>query len=232
MHLPSHEVRRAAGVLVGAVILVGVSAYILYWSSVGTKQIYPGNEIPTASQIPSLTIEQNNITDTIPSPTPSSVLYTIMYNTFTGLGISFEYEAGLDAPITAQVVGNTIYVGDAPEPDKDPDSQIIRVYSKPPSESLKTAITKQLLSNYNPNDCPITLYFGSQGYQSAVMNYASDNIPSNAIGGALDPSKCPGDYIPFDNQRGFLMNSHHPNIFLFLDLGQMGTISPDTIKFL
>lgn len=144
--------------------------------------------------VTSLKFPETTVTNT-PSPTYMITDYEGT-STFTGFGISFTYEdqeypSNIKTGI--KVIGNRVYLGDATDPQNS--GLYIDIFSISPTNSIQTAITKTILSGYNPSDCPITVSTQPMSgypstFQTAVLNYASNNQTVSGVGG-LDPSKCP-----------------------------------------
>lgn len=169
-----------------------------------------------------------------PSSTYGTPTPTVVSNnnkrttTFTGLGISFTFDTQdvNNDNVEVHVIGNKIYFGE--EPDPQSTGLYIEIFSKSPTDSIQTSITKTVLSGYNLSDCPIIVSSPPRPnypstFETATLNYASDN---QAIGvGPRDSSKCPINYAPIEQDKYFLVDTQHPDKLLFFSRGQFSEFS-------
>jgi hypothetical protein len=149
--------------------------------------------------------------------------------TSSALGVSFQYDA-TQAAVTES--GNRIIVyvhGTNPS-----SGQHIERFNKSANEAFDAAIRRQILAEYDQNDCRVEVAKRKDGYQTAEITYrppANPNEPYSA-----NAHLCNEAYARANGMRYFLYDPAHPDRFYFLDIGQYaimaGTSTPwqDTVR--
>jgi hypothetical protein len=149
---------------------------------------------------------------------PSKKGYNAYSSSTNKIGFYYIPKDG-NANYSVKEQGNQITLYDTNNPA---NFQFAQVFQKNPTDSIQTAITKAVLSGYNPTDCPISAIpgidgFTSPNFQTAVIKWDANNGTPGEFGVA-DYSKCPGTYVQYTNVRFFLTDSNHPSVLLFFDI--------------
>lgn len=159
------------------------------------------------------------------------------------LGISFLYlDDYVGETIKTKEVENRVYVYSSN--NSYDTGQYVEVFQKDPSDTLTEALNKDFLSSdsYKAN-CSVvdTLVYSNQSeypnsYQLANIKVKKETNDMEELFAELD--KCPSPYTQSNGISYFLMDSEHPDKFLFFSIGQYvinafetDTAWQDTIKF-
>ncbi len=141
------------------------------------------------------------------------------------LGITFTYLAtGKDYTTTVQEIGDKVYVAQNLRANESiTTGQWVEVISKDTNDTLAQAIEKKFLVNYDSKKCFVKATV-STGYPSTYSTarisfpYANNNVdPWFAPG-----ENCPPNYTETNGENYFMMDSAHPDRFLFFSIGQYG----------
>lgn len=157
------------------------------------------------------------------------------------LGISFVIPLGDSNMAGIKVVGNKVYVYDTKYPYDQ--GQYLEVFKKSSIDTLEQAIQKRLLVNIFPDECFVKDFELAKSrypitYQLKTLGYKTD--PASELPPWAQDNKCPGSYEESNGLSYFLADSLHPDIFLFVSIGQYGlsiekggsVLWQDTILFL
>lgn len=181
----------------------------------------------------------------LPTPGGTSLPAGVKRFTSIKLGISFLYKTTYGEPnntIAAKEVGNRAYVYMTQSPVEQ--GQYLEEFTKDPSDSLKDAIVKRFFDGKLTNDCVISnrVMTPKNAVQPAGFVFAQIEVPRDANDDmeTLGPKweKCPAPYTTTNGIAYFLMDTKHPDKFLFLSIGQYGLMGDatrawqDTIVFL
>jgi hypothetical protein len=158
------------------------------------------------------------------------------------LGISFvkpQPSSGITFEVKRD--GQKVYVYNSQTPSTQ--GQYLEVFPKFPNDTLEQALQKQFLANIDPSDCFVKDYSSSNSaypsnFQQKTLGYKVD--PNSDLPSWAQDSKCPKPYAVSNGISYFLADPAHPNIFLFVSIGQYGipvssqskTMWQDTIQFL
>ncbi len=206
------------------------------------------NQQKTAVSSPTSNIVQTSVPTLAPTLTPitpPSMQDTGIPNqkryTNPKVGISFIFSTNsLGMPFDVKEQGNKIYVYDTKYPYTQ--GQYIEVFQKSPQDTLTQAIQKQFLTNIFANDCFIKdLKLNSSypaSFEEKTLSFPVDQ--NSDVPAFAQPNKCPTPYAESNGISYFLGDTKHPNIFLFLSIGQQGfpiqensqKMWQDTIEFL
>lgn len=223
---------RIVLLVVGAVLVIAAiaGAYFL-----GQKQQAPA---PVASP----TVPTTTPTPT-PAPTPTPTDPNVKTFSSADLGITFNYlEMQNGEKFAAKQVGSKVYVYQTKFPVEQ--GQYVEVFSKDKADNLKTAIEKKFLVGYPPADCFVTIGKNPVTGQTvpATFVFAQITVPKSPSDGMEELSakwgKCPSPYTATNGIAYFLMDTAHPDKFVFLSIGQYaidaGSNLPwqSTLKFL
>ncbi len=201
---------------------------------VGVRTSFPGHGFQVALNNPSGIWKISDVTC-------ANTSVDLSVTTFTSqrLGISFKYRA---SEAGVQESGDRVYV--YPLTMKPTDGQWVRVFRKPPAQSLEDAIRLQVLAGYSPQDCfvvasqdPVPGHANPPGYRFARIDVP--HAPGEGPGLLQDrAAKCPQPYAAVGGIAYFLADTAHPDRFLFFSIGQYGipaednTVWQQTIRFL
>lgn len=222
-------------ITVGILIGVGLlgAAYYFGTKQTTTKPVSPEAPI-TQSPAPDGTV--------VPPILKSSDDPNVKVFTSTDLKISFQYqEMQNDEKFATKQTGNKVYVYQAKFPVDQ--GQYVEVFSKDKADDLKTAIEKKFLANYSKNDCFAEIVKNPVAGQTLPASYVMAQIsypPSDSDTGPFweNADKCPSSYTTTNGIAYFLMDTVHPETFVFFSIGQYainaGPSLPwqSTIKFL
>lgn len=197
----------------------------------------PKNQVATNLTLPTTAPVQDSKASNISPTIISQKLFAD-----TQLGISFVYPQQFSGIVPeVKKDGNKIYVFDSKFPYTQ--GQYIEIFKKLPSDSLDSAIQKQFLSGISPLDCFTKDYSSTNSnypasYHQKTLGYNPD--PNSDLPYWAQDNKCPKPYPESNGISYFLGDDNHPNIFIFVSIGQYGipvqegskTMWQDTIKFL
>lgn len=229
------------------VLLASIASYMFGASNKVDQK--PNPEIPTPLptviedvEEPARTFEPFIDEDETPSPIPTSIGNPNL-KTFTSqsLKVSFDYleviPAYPDLKVKVETAGNKIYVYTG---TKAEEGQSAEVFKKDKNDTLEQAIRKQFLNGISEKDCFIedltSNYKYPAGYKVVDIGFPYDknsDIPMFA-----QENKCPQGYTRSNGIAYFLGDSNHPEIYLYLSIGQYGINADnnkmwqDTIRFL
>lgn len=156
-------------------------------------------------------------------PSPTLTLPTPIVKTYVSsdLGISFQYNIGYPGAPDPKEIGNKIYLGPAND-----DSIYVQVLTKDPSDTLETAVRKQFLQGYSDQKClfsdnlpNIPINMPSQYIHLSYIRLRVEPADKNQNLDNVQKTDCPAYLIGQDGESYFLMDTRHPNKFLFFHIG-------------
>lgn len=225
--------------ILGIGVLIAVGGFLL-----GQKN----NQQKALTSSPTPIVRQTAVPSLTPTAAPiasPSIIDTGVANqkryTNPKVGISFIFSTNsLGMPFDVKEQGNKIYVYDTKYPYTQ--GQYVEVFQKSPQDTLSQAIQKQFLTNISANDCfvkdlKLNSYY-PVSFEEKTLSFPAD--PSSDLPSFAQPNKCPTPYAESNGISYFLGDTKHPNIFLFLSIGQQGfpieengqKMWQDTIEFL
>ncbi len=225
--------------ILGIGFLVALGGYLLAQKN---------NQQKTVVSSPTSNVVQTSAPTLAPTLTPiasPSIQDTGITNqkryTNPKVGISFIFSTNsLGMPLDVKEQGNKIYVYDTKYPYTQ--GQYIEVFQKSSQDTQAQAIQKQFLANISANDCFIKdLKLNSNypaSFEEKTLSFPAD--PNSDLPSFAQPNKCPTPYAESNGISYFLGDTKHPNIFLFLSIGQQGfpieensqKMWQDTIEFI
>lgn len=222
----SHALLFKKGLFIISIVIVvtavGLGGYFL-----GLKNTNkPVQQTATVSNpSPTTTITNTPTPTTIPASYTKDIGANQKKYVSPKLGISFLYEVTQgEETMSVKEIDDKIYINSTRF--LYTTGQYVQEFQKSPTDSLDQAITKQFLSNYSPFTC-----FIKAGKPDANAQYPS-NYVVDTIGYpntyTFFNNKCPQPYTESNGLSYFLMDTKHPNIFLFFYIGQQPIIGDST----
>lgn len=156
---------------------------------------------------------------------------TVKTYTSQKLGVKFQYNAQPDATTTAGVkeVGKKIYVYAG---TMVPESgQSVEVFAKRTDETLEASIRRQILADYPSPVCTIEVTPSNirGGYQVAEISYPKSSDMEDPW--FSNYQLCNPNYDQTNGLRYFLYDPKHPDMFVFLSIGQYGILAHDLVPW-
>lgn len=141
------------------------------------------------------------------------------------LGLSFLYlSSQADKTLYVHETGNKICLSTLTNDTDCAQGQSVEIFNKNAADNLQTAITKQFLQNYAPTDCfvtnvknPVANETTPDSFTFAEISFPKPTDPSAPWWTNAD--KCPR-YATTNGIAYFLMDTKHPEKFIFLSIGQ------------
>jgi hypothetical protein len=150
---------------------------------------------------------------------------------FTSLnhGLSFLFmEESNDVQVLALEMGTKIYVyyGDLPYDQ----GQYVEVFSKDPAKTLEEAVQELFLADTDPTACQVTktTFPEDNNYPASYVGANIGTVKSFDDFGDMGEmwvfieENCPLPYTASNGISYFLMDTEHPDKFLFFSIGQYG----------
>lgn len=230
------KVAFISSIIIGAIIISGLLWYIIkLWYFIEPANIPIDTDKQALSPSPSTTAL---------SPISSTLTPSISNNenvqTYTSprLNVSFRYSsvAGPETPnnvneVLVQETGERIYV--YPRTSTPEYGQFVEVLRKASNETLQQAITRVLLAGKDPQKCFIVK--GPVHNNSPHITTAEISFPRTNDEGleTLDVKTqyCGKDYAQTNGVRYFLEDKNHPEVFLFISIGQYGIYAEEGIPW-
>ncbi len=208
-------------VILVLIILIVLAAGLLYLGIMLGKGQNIGQ---TTQSTPSITsTPTGNVTPTKGVPQfPQSSNPNLERFISEKLGLTFTYLKSQNGQtVSAQEMGNKIYVYYSSTSTPVTSGQYIKVFDKDKNQTLEQAIKAQILKGYSENDCPIK---PQTQYVPAGFTALSITLPINQ-GDEPDviqakAAKCPSTYTAFGGMAYFVEDPAHPDKMLFLSIGQ------------
>jgi hypothetical protein len=123
-------------------------------------------------------------------------------------------------PVGVTISGDKLYIG--PTQYKPESGQSLEVFSKKNTDSLSEAIQKKFLINLSPDECFVKMHAPDAkmptGFELATIAYP---VPTNApLPAFAYGEKCPEMYKESNGIAYFMMDPNHPEIFIYISIGQ------------
>lgn len=204
----------------------------LYLNIVGVKDVFAPKPEPIAEIT---NIPQPEGKAVLPTAIPQLEGVTTEYKS-DKLGISFLYASTLPTRqyLTVRESANTIYIyvltgskeftkiSDDKYLKEKGHSKSIDVFLKQPEHTLEETVKEQFLKGYSEDNC--TIKHTRDGRASSDTQYQTLRIivntnahPNTSLHELLD--QCPPSYTSSNGQRYFMLDSSHPERFLFINNG-------------
>lgn len=165
--------------------------------------------IPTITPTPT-TDPQYSKYDTTENTDPNQRIYTS-----NELGIRFKFiQQQGDTTIYIKRIAQRVYI--YPGISQPEAGESVEVLLKEPSHTIQEAIKRRFLADFSDKDCTIIMRnTAPPGFIKAEIHATNvtDNLPLQSTG------KCPLQYTTTDGVRYFLMDTKHPNVFMFFNIG-------------
>lgn len=208
------------------VLAVGAGAFYFGKSTSSPITLSPSPQ-PTATSTPQPTATTTLTPTATPTPTPTATPNS-NYFISQDLGISFYYtkkSTGINnSKIAVKEIGNKIFVYSTSGIAEN--GQYLEMFSKDKNQTLIEAIKTKILTGFVLSDCQlktITETFTGQSYP-ANFELAQITVPVSPNDDMENLSqkaeKCPKNYTAVGGLSYFLMDSNHPDKFIFLSIGQ------------
>lgn len=127
---------------------------------------------------------------------------------------------GGEAFATKQI-GNKIFVHPT---NLDPESgQYVEIFPKDPANTLVEAINQSILNRYSLTNCitkEVAVGQYPSGYTTARITLLSEGSGAGMEAASVEGEKCPQPYAAYGGLAYFLMDSKHPDKFVFFSIGQ------------
>ncbi|MDR3642565.1 MAG: hypothetical protein P4L74_02975 [Candidatus Doudnabacteria bacterium] len=170
---------------------------------------------PTPSPVPTPTL----------TPTPTSTNPNIQ--TYSGSGISFQYDP---QAVTVSTQGNKIYLDDPTDAAKRIHTGgYIQVFNKNIEDSLTNAIRNIALAGFSPSQCIVNL----TNNFSYFNRFEVFDVQAANNSGSSPAGSCPSPYIDAGSPGFFIFDPSHHTVFVFWRSGaalNLGTIE-STLQF-
>lgn len=194
-------------------ILLGVSSYRFFMFL---------NHVPLShdigmSQAPLNKIDTGDGSYTIPTSISGQLKFIS-----PKLGISFLYSSSSATEhFLVKEIGDKVYIYDPTFGDYT-SGKFFQVFPKNPQDDLLSAITKTLLKGYSAMNCGAE-YMDGEPYDNYPYptNYKIAIIRIKDTASEVSSTICPHPYTPLNSLEYFVMDSRHPNKFVFVDIRQL-----------